>query len=269
MNSSIRSSVTIAALAVAGSLAGCATTRIEPPLAVGLPEHSAVATIGRIELAPSFPTAAGEAASTVGQAPLALLKAGPFAVAALFWMPYIVAKAANAQIACLNSRIGEDPDAPSRVVEAVRASVSGERLSEVLRAQLIAHGDLAATVIGSADGSAVRHETALQRASKDGAEVLFELSSPEAAFRLEGQGCGLVLVAGLNVHVTRLRDGVVLADGRLTGKAWPSSDAVTQWQDPRAASDVVERAFGNALDGLWHGTLGRRFDVVAKANGTE
>jgi hypothetical protein len=266
----LRSSLAVATLVVAASLSGCATTRVEPLPAIGLPVHSAVATIGRADVAPSFPTAAGEAGSTLAQAPLALLKAGPFAVAAVFMMPYIVASVAKDRISCLNSRIGDDADAPSRVVAAVRANVSGDRLSEVLKAQLVARGDAAATVIGSADGSAVRRETALDRASRDGVEVLFELSDPEAAFRLEDQGCALVLVVGLNVHVTRLRDGVVLADGHVTGKAWPSSDPVSQWRDdPQALSDVVDRAFGDALEGVWQGTLGKRFDVVAKASGGE
>src|SRR5262245_43666170 len=100
MLSSMRSGVAVVTLMVAGSLAGCATTPVEPPPAVGLSEHSGVAMIGRTELAPSFPTAAGEAGSTLAQAPLALLKAGPFAVAAVFMMPYIVATAAKERIAC-------------------------------------------------------------------------------------------------------------------------------------------------------------------------
>ena len=267
---SMRSSVTVATLVVAASLSGCATTRVEPLPTIGVPEHSGVATIGRTDVAPSFPTAAGEVGSTLAQAPLGLLKAGPFLFAAVVLMPYTVASVAKDRISCLNSRIGDDADAPSRVVAAVRARMSGDRLSGVLKAQLVARGDAAATVIGSTDGSAVRHDTARDRASRDGVEVLFELSDPEIAFRLEDPGCGLVLVAGLSVHVTRLSDGAVLADGRLTGKAWPGSDPVSQWtDDSQALSDVVDRAFGNALEGLWLGALGKRFDVVAKASGGE
>ena len=272
----MRSSVVVATLVVVGTLAGCATTRVEPLPKVGLPEHSGIVTVGSAELAPSFPTAAGEAVSTLAEAPLALLKAGPFIVAAVFMTPYIVAAAGQERIACLNSLVGEHTDAPSRIAAAVRADLSGDRLSEVLRAQLVARGDLTAEVFASDGASPIRHDAAIDRASRNGVDVLFELSDPEFAFRLKDRGCGLLAIAGLRVRVTRLRDGVVLADGRLTGRPSPvvllksGSDPVGQWlDDPQALSEVVESAFGQALEGLWLGRLGKTFHVATKASGTD
>jgi len=272
----VRSSIVVATLVIGGSLAGCATSRVDPLPRVGLSDLSGIATVGGVEVTPSFPTAAGEAASTIAEAPLAWLKAGPFIVAAVFMTPYIVAAAGKERIACLNSLVGEHTDAPSRIAAAVRADLSGDRLSEVLRAQLVARGDLAAEVFASGGGSPIRHDAAIDRASQNGVDVLFELSEPEFGFRLEDRGCGLSPIAGLRVRVTRLRDGVVLADGRLTGSPSPvvlqktSPDPVGRWlDDPQTLSEVVESAFGQALEGLWLGRLGKAFDVATTASGND